>query len=48
MIKHGKTSEKSNSVANAAAAAATISAVAYFHEMASKSLISVISDADEI
>ena len=41
-------STKNNSVTNAAADVAAISAVAYFHDMTSKSSLAVISAAVEI
>ena len=43
-----KKSTKNNSVTNAAAAVAAISAVASFHDMTSKSSLAVISAAIEI
>ena len=49
MIKNGKkTSTKNNSMTNDATSVATISVVSSFHDMASKSSLSSISDFVEI
>ena len=48
MIQHEKKSTKNNSVTNAAAAVAAISAVASSHDITSKSSLAVISAAVEI